>query len=180
LIPIATIPPRRTLRFLAANGLGRCQPAHGLKTTQKRQQFGGTIGGPLKKDATHYFANYEDTDIDDVVVVRSVLAPGTFPAPQRQGFVKLNHRFNDRNAFDARYSLNRNKQETQSVRGLNTYTGIGNLGTNPGFPQNLVEKRAQWVATTSGSRTRSADAVRGRAAPGYVSELQDTAAVNAC
>ena len=26
-----------------------------------------------------------------------------------------------------------------------TYTGVGNLGTNPGFPQNLVEKRAQWV-----------------------------------
>jgi outer membrane receptor protein involved in Fe transport len=26
-----------------------------------------------------------------------------------------------------------------------TYTGVGNLGTSPGFPQNLVEKRAQWV-----------------------------------
>jgi hypothetical protein len=185
----------------------------GLKTTQKRQQFGGTIGGPLKKDVTHYFANYEDTDIDDVVVVTSVLALGTFPAPQRQrqGFVKVNHRFNDHNAFDARYSRNRNKQETQNVGGLNTYdrrsnaegrtdalvaslvtnvgadkvnearfrytydvvdfyspltapngvasrtpdfsgvpvtvayTGIGNLGTNPSFPQNLIEKRAQWV-----------------------------------
>jgi outer membrane receptor protein involved in Fe transport len=185
----------------------------GLKTTQKRQQYGGTIGGPIRKDRTHYFANYEDTNIDDVVVVTSVLAPGTFPAPQtqRQGFLKLNHRFDDHNALDARYSFNRNKQEGQSVGGLNTYdrrsntegrtdafiaslvsnfgsnkvnearfrytfdvvdfyspltassgaqsrtpdfssapvtvsyTGIGNLGTNPGFPQNLVEKRAQWV-----------------------------------
>jgi len=185
----------------------------GLKTTQKRQQYGGTIGGPLKKDRTHYFANYEDTNIDDVVVVTSVLAPGTFPAPQtqRQGFLKLNHRFDDHNAFDGRYSFNRNRQEGQSVGGLNTYdrrsntegrtdaavaslvsnfgsnkvnearfrytfdvvdfyspltassgvasrtpdfssapvtvtyTGVGNLGTNPGFPQNLVEKRAQWV-----------------------------------
>jgi len=185
----------------------------GAKTTQARQQFGGTLGGPLKKDVTHVFLNYEDTKIDDAVVVTSVLAPGTFPAPQRQrqGFFKLNHRFNDRNAFDARYSFNRNVQETQSVGGLNsfdrrsntegrtdafntslvsnfgsnkvnevrfrytydvvdfyspltaangaasrtpdftnapvtvTYTGVGNLGTNPGFPQNLVEKRAQWV-----------------------------------
>jgi len=185
----------------------------GAKTTQARQQFGGTLGGPLKKDVTHYFANYEDTKIDDAVVVTSVLAPGTFPAPQRQrqGFFKLNHRFTDRNVFDARYSFNRNSQETQSVGGLNTfdrrsntegrtdafvtslvtnfgsnkvnearfrytydvvdfyspltaangaasrtpdfsnapvtvtYTGVGNLGTNPGFPQNLVEKRAQWV-----------------------------------
>jgi outer membrane receptor protein involved in Fe transport len=185
----------------------------GQKTTQKRAQYGGTIGGPLKKDKTHYFANYEDTNIDDVVVVTSVLAPGTFPAPQtqRQGFLKLNHRFDDHNALDARYSFNRNRQEGQGVGGLNTYdrrsntegrtdafntslvsnfgsnkvnevrfrytydvvdfyspltastgeesrtpdfsnapvtvtyTGVGNLGTNPGFPQNLVEKRAQWV-----------------------------------
>src|SRR5262245_4415138 len=185
----------------------------GAKTTQKRQQFGGTIGGPLKQNRTHYFANYEDTNIDDTAVVTSVLAPGTFPAPQRQrqGFFKLNHRFNDRNSLDARYSFNRNRQEGQSVGGLNTYdrrsnteartdafiaslvtnfgsnkvnearfrytfdvvdfyspltassgtesrtpdfsqapvtvtyTGVGNLGTNPGFPQNLVEKRAQWV-----------------------------------
>src|SRR5437867_1481635 len=185
----------------------------GLKTTQTRQQFGGTIGGPLKKDVTHYFANYEDTKIDDAVVVTSVLAPGTFPAPQtqRQGFVKVNHRLSDRNALDGRYSFNHNKQEGQGVGALNTYdrrttteggtdafntslvsnfgankvnearfrytfdvvdfyspltapsgaesrtpdfsrapvavayTGVGNLGTNPGFPQNLVEKRAQWV-----------------------------------
>src|SRR3954469_5371863 len=185
----------------------------GQKTTQKRQQYGGTIGGPIVKDRTHYFLNYEDTQIDDAVVVTSVLAPGTFPAPQRQkqGFFKLNHRFTDRNALDARYSFNRNRQETQSIGGLNTfdrrtntegrtdafvtslvtnfggnkvnearfrytfdvvdfyspltapngaasrtpdfttapvtvtYTGVGNLGTNPSFPQNLIEKRAQWV-----------------------------------
>ncbi len=193
--------------FVAANLLT------GAKTAQKRQQFGGTIGGPLKRDVTHYFVNYEDTKIDDAVVVTSVLAPGTFPTPQRQkqGFFKVNHRFDDRNLLDARYSLNRNKQENQSIGGLNTferrtnteartdafvtslvsnfgtnkvnearfrytfdvvdfyspltadsgqesrtpdfstapvtvtYTGVGNLGTNPGFPQNLVEKRAQWV-----------------------------------
>jgi carboxypeptidase family protein len=185
----------------------------GAKTTQKRHQLGATIGGPIRRDVTHYFANYEDTDIDDAAVVTSVLAPGTFPAPQRQrqGFFKLNHRFSDRNGLDARYNFNRNKQETQSIGGLNTfdrrtntegrtdafvaslvsnfgankvnearfrytfdvvdfyspltaangaasrtpdfsqapvsyvYTGIGNLGTNPSFPQNLVEKRAQWV-----------------------------------
>ncbi|HKB12559.1 MAG TPA: TonB-dependent receptor [Vicinamibacterales bacterium] len=185
----------------------------GQKTSQKRKQYGGTIGGPIKQDRTHYFANYEDTNVDDVAVVTSSLGPGTFAAPQtqRQGFLKLNHRFDDRNAFDARYSFNRNTQEGQSVGGLSTYdrrtnteartdafiaslvsnfgsnkvnearfrytydvvdffsplvsssgaesrtpdfssapvsvvyTGTGNLGTNPSYPQNLVEKRAQWV-----------------------------------
>src|SRR5436309_149186 len=185
----------------------------GAKTTQKRQQFGATMGGPIKKDVAHYFANYEDTKIDDAVVVTSVLAPGTFAAPQRQkqGFFKVNDRMGDHHSFDARYSFNRNRQETQGVGGLNTYdrrsntegrtdafvaslvsnfgankvnearfrytydvvdfyspltastgvgsrtpdfstapvtvtyTGVGTLGTIPGFPQNPVEKRGQWV-----------------------------------
>jgi hypothetical protein len=96
---------------------------NGAKTTQKRKQFGGSLGGPLRKDVMHYFVNYEDTDIDDAAVVTSVLAPGTFAAPQRQkqGFFKLNNRFSDRTTFDARYSFNRNKQETQGVGGLNTF-----------------------------------------------------------
>lgn len=185
----------------------------GAKTTQKRQQYGGTLGGPIKKNLTHYFANYEQTNIDDAVVVTSVLAPGTFPSPQKQkqGFFKVNHHISDEHLVDARYSFNRNKQSNQGVGGLNTfdrrsntegrtdafvtslvstfgtnkvnearfrytfdvvdfyspltapdgassrnpdftnapvtvtYTGVGNLGTNPAFPQNLVEKRAQWV-----------------------------------
>ena len=191
-----------------ANNLLTNQP-----TTQQRKQYGGTIGGPIRKNATHYFANYEYTDIDDAVVVTSVLGRGTFPAPQRQsqGFFKVNHRVSNATQLDARYSFNRNTQEGQSVGGLNTYdrrtntegrtdafvtslvttigsnkvnearfrytfdvvdfyspltadsgaasrtpnfsnvpvaivySGVGNAGTNPGFPQNLVEKRAQWV-----------------------------------
>src|SRR5438552_16492497 len=113
----------------------------GLKTTQTRQQFGGTIGGPLKKDVTHYFANYEDTKIDDAVVVTSVLAPGTFPAPQtqRQGFVKVNHRLSDRNALDVRYSFNHNKQEGQGVGALNTYDRRTNTeGGTDAFNTSLV------------------------------------------
>ena len=113
----------------------------GQKTAQKRQQYGGTLGGPIKRDRTHYFVNYEDTTVDDVAVVTSSLAPGTFPAPQtqRQGFAKLNHRFDDRNAFDARYSFNRNKQEGQSVGGLNSYDRRTNTeGRTDAFIASLV------------------------------------------
>src|SRR5207247_3881859 len=107
----------------------------------RRRQVGGTIGGTTTRDVTHYFANYEDTDIDDVAVVTSVLAPGAFPAPQRQrqGFVKTNQRFNDRNAFDARYNFNRNKQEGQGVGGLNTYDRRSNTeGRTDAFVASLV------------------------------------------
>ena len=107
----------RPTDFVAANLL------NGAATTQSRSQYGGTIGGPIKKDVTHYFANYEDTSIDDASVVTSVLGPGTFPAPQkqRQGFFKVDHRFSDHNSLDVRYNFNRNMQEGQSVGGLNTY-----------------------------------------------------------
>lgn len=182
-------------------------------TTQKRQQYGATLGGPIVRDVAHFFGNWESSIIDDEVVVTSSLAPGTFPRPQRQhqGFAKVNYRMTDRHLVDARYSLNRNRQENNGVGGLNTFErrtntegrtdafnaslvstlgsntvnearfrftydtvdfyspltapngrasrtpdfsdvpvsisrpGIGNAGTNPGFPQNLVEKRAQWV-----------------------------------
>ena len=85
----------RPTDFVAANLLT------GASTTQKRQQFGGTLGGPIVKDRTHFFVNYEDTKIDDVSVVTSILAPGTFAAPQtqKQGFFKVNHRFTDRNSW---------------------------------------------------------------------------------
>ncbi len=197
----------RPTDWVAANQLT------GAKTKQTRSQFGATYGGPIVKDRTHIFGNFEGTRINDEVVVTSRLAPGTFPTPQHQyqGFAKLNHRFNDRNLFDVRYNLNRNRQENQSIGGLNTfdqrtnteaqtdgivaslvstlsstrvnearfrytydvvdfyspltasngpasrtpdfsnapvtivYPGVGTLGTNSSFPQNLVEKRAQWV-----------------------------------
>ena len=184
-----------------------------LPTTQKRQQYGATLGGPIVRDVAHFFGNWESSIIDDEVVVTSVLEPGTFPRPQRQhqGFGKVNYRVSDRHLIDARYSLNRNRQENNGVGGLNTFDrrtntegrtdafnaslvstlgsnkvnearfrftydtvdfyspltapdgrssrspdfsnvpvsisrpGVGNAGTNPGFPQNLVEKRAQWV-----------------------------------
>lgn len=197
----------RPSEFVAANQLT------GASTTQQRQQYGATLGGPILRDRTHFFGNWESTLIDDEVTVTSVLAPGVFERPQRQhqGFVKLTHRFNEQNLLDARYSLNRNTQQNNGVGGLNTFErrtntegrtdafvtslvttigarmvnearfrftfdtvdfyspltapngaasrnpdfsnvpvavtrpGVGNSGTNPNFPQNLVEKRAQWV-----------------------------------
>jgi hypothetical protein len=185
----------------------------GVKGNSTRSQYGGTFGGPIIKDRTHIFANFEGTKIRNEAVVTSVLGPGTYSQPQtqKQGFFKLNHRFNNNNLLDVRYSFNRNLQENGGVGGLNTfdrrtnteglddtivaslvttlsstrvnearfrysldttdtyspltapngvasrtpdfsnvpvsvsYAGVGNTGTATGLPQNLVEKRAQWV-----------------------------------
>ena len=197
----------------------------GAKTTQKRQQFGGTIGGPLQQGRhallrqlrRHRHRRRGGGDLGAGAGDVSRRRSGS-----NQGFFKLNNRFNDRTAFDARYSFNRNRQETQGVGGLNTferrsntegrtdafvtslvsnfgsnkvnearfrytydvvdfyspltapngaasrtpdfstapvtvtYTGVGNLGTNPGFPQNLVEKRgAVGGSLLGGERART-------------------------
>ena len=191
-----------------------------LKTTQKRQQYGGTLGGPIRKDKTHYFVNFEATKIDDTSVVTSPLEPGCSvtagcahprPESQYQGFAKLNERLGNAHLLEARYSFNRNNQQNQGVGGLTTFErrtttearndslvtslvstfgtnkvnevrfrytydvvdfyspltasngaesrspdfskvpvgisrpGVGNAGTDPSYPQNLVEKRVQWV-----------------------------------
>ncbi|HUE90166.1 MAG TPA: TonB-dependent receptor [Vicinamibacterales bacterium] len=90
---------------------------------QDRQQYGLVLGGPLRRDKTHFFGSWESTLVDGESTVTSVLGPGTFPRPQRmhQGFGRIDHRFNDNNVFDARYSLNRNSSENGGIGGLNTF-----------------------------------------------------------
>lgn len=39
------------------------------KPDAKMQQFGGTIGGPIKKDLAHFFFSYERTNIDQGVII---------------------------------------------------------------------------------------------------------------
>lgn len=180
---------------------------------QDRKQIGAVLGGPIVRDKTHFFGAWESTRIAGESTVTSVLDPGVFPRPERvnQGFGRVDHRFNQNNVLDARYSLTRNSSENGGVNGLNTFErrsnnesqsdtvvaslvtllgsnkvnearvrwsynttdsyspltadsgsasrepdfanapvtisrpGVGNTGTSPNLPQNLVEKRLQFV-----------------------------------
>jgi outer membrane receptor protein involved in Fe transport len=184
---------------------------------QDRQQYGGGLGGPIVRDKTHFFGAWESTRLDAESTVTSVLEPGVFPNPSHinQGFARVDHRFNENNVLDARYSLTRNGNENGGVGQLNTFErrsnnesvsdtvvaslvtllgsnrvnearvrfsynttdtyspftadsgkasrnpdftnapvtitrpGVGNSGTNPTLPQNLVEKRLQFVNSFS-------------------------------
>jgi carboxypeptidase family protein len=109
--------------FQRPSGLVANDLLTGDPITQKRGQYGATIGGPIARDRTFFFANYEAARIHDVSVVTSPLGLGQFAAPQRQDqlFSKINHRFNDRHGLDARFNFNVNNQQGQNVGGLSTF-----------------------------------------------------------
>ena len=198
----------RPTKFVGDNPITGTPPAK-----QDRQQFGGVLGGPIVRDKTHFFGSWESTRVNGESTVTSVLDPGVFPTQSHinQGFGRVDHRFNQNNVLDARYSLTRNGSENGGIGGLNTFErrsnnesqsdtvvaalvslfgsnkvneararftynttdsyspltagngkasrtpdfsnvpvsvsrpGVGNTGLPTGLPQNLVEKRLQFV-----------------------------------
>ncbi len=70
------------LRNTSLNAIGPFQPAGGIKQTFIRNQFGGTFGGPIFKNHTFFFADYEGLR----QIFRNPVTTVTLPnAEQRQG-----------------------------------------------------------------------------------------------
>jgi hypothetical protein len=118
--------------------------APGLNTL-RQNQFGVAAGGPIKKDRTFFFANYEGQRHGESPFYNSVIlknigdsvnpAPGTInfvkknvfglptepaglnvlrTADTDNGFARLDHNFNDRETFMARYYINHGTLLNQS------------------------------------------------------------------
>ena len=110
----------RNQRFNAANPLSNTT----LPSTQA--QFGASLGGPIEKDRTFYFANYEQRDENQTGLITiapanvtainarllavnypgALIDTGLFPNPVHNENVlaKADHQFS-RDVFSARYSL---------------------------------------------------------------------------
>lgn len=94
--------------FNARNAFARTKPVYG------QQRFGGSLGGPLVQNRTHYFGAYEYTNVDrEHIIALPASNPfaarenGAFPATSREHlFVsKVDHRINERLAVFARYAF---------------------------------------------------------------------------
>ncbi|MBC7932409.1 MAG: TonB-dependent receptor [Rubrivivax sp.] len=119
-------------RFAAFPGLSRLDAANGIpavaqadKVPFDREQFGGTFGGPVKKDKLFFFANYEQNN-QDAVALHNVFSSPQFsgftpnPFDERLFTTKVDWVVNSANSFFARYSFNDNSQQVPFAPG----TGI--------------------------------------------------------
>ncbi|HLJ51179.1 MAG TPA: TonB-dependent receptor [Bryobacteraceae bacterium] len=91
-----------------------------------REQWGGTIGGPIVTDRMHFIGNYEQTHQTQIANgITSILEPnpGTplnVPFSELKAFGKVDQQINANNRIDFRYSLVRSESDNAGVGGLNT------------------------------------------------------------
>jgi hypothetical protein len=122
------------------NGLGIAKPSN------RRQQFGGTLGGPVRKDKLFYLGNYEGQVRNEPVTVNDApflvglpanffqqnpalakqvnTAAGSFPRSfnQNTAFIKMSGQLTPKNSFSATYNF----QRFRSPHGyFNTPTSTG-------------------------------------------------------
>jgi hypothetical protein len=83
----------------------------GLRAPYDRQDTGFTIGGPLRRNQTHFFSSFEYRNEDEQAVVTATIDngkyQGTFPiGSNRTRFMtKVNHRINDNNSLEGSFII---------------------------------------------------------------------------
>jgi carboxypeptidase family protein/TonB-dependent receptor-like protein len=117
-------------------------------TDFEQNQFGGSLGGPLRRDRTHYFLAYDQQRYRNPFVVEFSSDPigvpgfegedGTFTQTNDiwTGFLRLDHRLNDRHRLTFRVNASRNEAEN----------GISTSPTNLTPDQSSLEVDEIWNA----------------------------------
>lgn len=134
----------RNSRFDAANALSQTV----LPLTQA--QYGASFGGPIIRDRTFYFANFEQRELNQSGLITispanvatinaklksdgypgALISTGLYPNPVHMTdfFSKVDHEFNDKDQFSARYSLyNVSSINSRGAGGLSASTASANL-----------------------------------------------------
>lgn len=107
-------------RLDAANGIPAI--AQATRIPFDREQYGGTIGGPIKKNRLFFFFNYEGNNQDGSALHNPPEAPsfaGFTPNPFDEKLLtaKVDFVINSRTNLSTRYSFNDNKQDVPFAPG---------------------------------------------------------------
>jgi len=99
--------------------------ATGEKPEFSQKRVGGTVGGPILKNRTHFFGSYEHNDLDTVKIIAlpptnpfALTNNGEFPSGSRNtvATLKVDHRFSDQNSLFVRWAHDdQNAQRTGNV-----------------------------------------------------------------
>src|SRR5579864_4478164 len=138
----------------------------------RQNQFGATLGGPLQKDKTFFFVNYEGQRrgqsptypgllVGNLAAINAVkasygLAPENLgvlaTADVDNGFLKIDHQINDKNRLSARYSI-------QDATNLNMLVGQtldgGGIGAPSSGRNGILRDQAivgAWTSTLSSTK----------------------------
>ena len=118
------------------NSLTFFQDQQGLEKPDFKQfQFGGSVGGPIRKDKAHFFLAYERNQRDDSVTVDTSGAlpaeEGSFAQPFRNNLLtaKIDAQAGDNNHLIMRYSLEDQSREHDFIGG-NVLASAGATNSN--------------------------------------------------
>jgi len=94
------------------------------KNPYSRRQYGGTIGGPVVKDRTHFFGSFEQVEEDNIALFRpqgsftSLAKDITIPVSQSLFYAGVDHRISDAQNFRGKFMYERYRQENFRVGGV--------------------------------------------------------------
>ena len=94
------------------------------KNDYSRQQVGGTIGGPVVRDRTHFFGSFEQVEEDNISLFRpqgnftSLAEDIPIPVSQSLFYAGVDHRLSDAQNFRGKFMYERYRQENFRVGGV--------------------------------------------------------------
>ena len=138
-------------------------------------QYGASLGGPILRDRTFYFANFERRELNqsglttitpsNVEAINNrltetgypgpLISTGLYPNPVHGTNVlaKIDHRFNSRDQFTARYSLyDVHSKNSRGAGALNAATASSNLDDTD---QNLAVSNVVAITSRAVNETRA-------------------------
>jgi outer membrane receptor protein involved in Fe transport len=115
----------------------------------RRNQFGISIGGPIVRDRTHYFAAAERTQTDEFFTVNTGrpefygAVEGTFPKPSHTNMYlgRVDHQFSTEQTLFVRYAQEDEKKTCFQCGGINA----ANFGFDQTIPRRAVAAGHTWL-----------------------------------